>query len=292
MGTPTTMLLGDGRRASNRGAGLGRSAAWTIGWLALACGVAFAATPDDLFEAQTIVTGQREETRLPALRQCLLDVLIKVSGDPKIADDPTADAMTGDAASYLGAFRYRDLLEGIPIHDEQGTRDRPYQLTADFDPSKVEAALRSVGREPWLGKRPRVAVFLAVHLDTGAYLLAADGRRGQDQRDALAAAAWKFGVPLVLPTRQWLEDRNMSVEGLPSSGSAGLEAAATAMGGDVALLGSLAWSTEDLGWLAAWRLASRPKSQEWQIRGVSFDQAFGDAMSHTLQYLSAHRDAN
>lgn len=271
---------------------MARFIAWTIGSLMLTCGAAFAAVSDDLFQAQTIVTGQREETRLPALGQCLLDVLIKVSGDPKIADDPTAAALTSKVATYLRSFRYRDLLEGIPIHDEQGTRDRPYQLTADFDPSKVNGALLSLGRTPWLGKRPRVAVFLAVHLDTGAYLLAADGHRGQDQRDALAAAAWKFGVPIVLPAQQFLEEKSISVDGFPSSDPAGLDAAAKAADGDVALLGSLTWSTDNLGWIADWRLSSRPRPREWQIRGVSFDEAFRNAMSHTLFYLSVNREAN
>ena len=31
------------------------------------------------------------------------------------------------------AFRYRDRMEGIPIHDEQGSHDRPHDLTTIFE---------------------------------------------------------------------------------------------------------------------------------------------------------------
>src|ERR671933_505638 len=92
--------------------------------------------------------------------------------------------------------RYRDLLGGVPVHDEQGTRDRPYELTADFDPARIDAALRSLGRAPWTAARPRLVVFLRVRTGTGPYVLASDGARGRDQRESLADAAYRFGVPL------------------------------------------------------------------------------------------------
>jgi uncharacterized protein len=96
----------------------------------------------------------------------------------------------------------------------------------------------------------------------------------------------------VLPSQQVLKEKSLSVDGLSSNDPAGLDAAAQAGDGDVALLGRLTWSTDDLGWIADWRLASRPQTHEWQIRGVNFDEAVRNAMSHTLFYLSVNREAN
>ena len=41
-----------------------------------------------LYQARTIVTGQRAETRIPGLERCLREVLVRVSGDPRIAGHP------------------------------------------------------------------------------------------------------------------------------------------------------------------------------------------------------------
>jgi hypothetical protein len=80
----------------------------------------------DLYEAQTIVTGQGEESRRLGFADCLEQVLVKVSGNPRLADDPAVAAMAGRADTFVAEFDYRDRMAGIPVHDEQGTRDRPY----------------------------------------------------------------------------------------------------------------------------------------------------------------------
>jgi hypothetical protein len=224
------------------------------------------------------------ETRLPALEQGLGDVLIKVSGDPQIADAERASK----AESYVSSFQYRDLMAGIPIHDEQGTRDRPHELTIDFDPEKIDGLVRSLGGKPWTGERPRVVVFLAVDFDEVDYLLADDGSRGQTQRESLLAAAWKYGVPVALPTEQVLAASGVTFENLRSADPAGLETAAKAAGGDIGLIGDLTWNPQALGWIADWRLAWKGKLNRWQIRGVNFDEAFRNAMSGALQVLSGH----
>jgi hypothetical protein len=254
----------------------------------LACGTASALDPSELYQARVRVTGQRVETRVPALEQGLRDVLIKVSGDPEIADDPAVTERASQAEGYVGSFRYRDLLEGIPVHDEQGTRDRPHELTIDFDPEKIDELLRSLGRQPWTGQRPRIVVFLAVDFDEVHYVLAADGRLGQTQRESLFAAAWQYGMPMVLPAEQLLAASGVTLETLPSTDPADLETAAKAAGGDIGLIGNLTWSPEALGWTADWRLPWRGQLNQWQIRGVNFDEAFRNAMIGTLQVLSGH----
>ena len=62
--------------------------------LALACGGgAMAEGPDDLYRAQTIVTGQGETNRLIGFGACLEDVLIKVSGAQQLAGRPRPQAI-------------------------------------------------------------------------------------------------------------------------------------------------------------------------------------------------------
>ena len=48
----------------------------------------------NIYQSRAIVTGDREETRLPVLGQCLKDVLKKVSGDPVIDRRSSLETVT------------------------------------------------------------------------------------------------------------------------------------------------------------------------------------------------------
>jgi hypothetical protein len=254
----------------------------------LGCGHAARADVDDLYRCRTIVTGQGEESRRFGYPVCLEQVLVKVSGDPRLTGDPKVAALAGQAAGFVTDFAFRDLLAGIPVHDEQGTRERPYELTVRFDAARIDAALRALGREPWAAPRPRLAVFVRVELGGTRYLLARDGARGRDQREALAAAAERFGLPITLPDQAALAQAGLSDRDLPAPGLPHLAAAARAIGGDLALAGDLVWHEEALGWVADWRLGEGGKIYRWQIRGVGFDDAFRSAMAGAAQILSGH----
>lgn len=99
------------------------------------------AVPIDDYRATVIVTGQGEPNRLKGFVQCLGDVLVKVSGDRLLRGDPAVKALEPRAEEFVAEFRYRDRLEGIPIHDEQGAYDRPHDLTCLYNPETVDALL-------------------------------------------------------------------------------------------------------------------------------------------------------
>ncbi len=125
-----------------------RGLAAAAAWLALAGAAGAAEIVPRLYEATVFVTGQGEETRAPALARALAAVLVKVSGDPRLADDPGVAALAARAPDLVTGYGYRDRMEGIPVHDEQGSRDRPYDLTVAFDAAGVDAALAGLGRAP------------------------------------------------------------------------------------------------------------------------------------------------
>ena len=259
---------------------------FVVAMLSTASGPAFA--DDTLTTARVLVTGQGEENRAAAFARGFTDVLIKESGDPSLADDPAAAGLALNAAAAVNAFDYRDLMAGIPVHDEQGTRQRPFELTIAFDPAKIAAALTALGRAPWAGPRPRLAVFVAIRNGDLRYVLASDGERGADQRDSLAAAAWRYGMPLALPATAALATAGLTPETVAAGDPSTLDAAGA--GGDVALAGSLVWDDTALGWRAEWRFAGNGAVRTWQASGVSFDAAFRSGIAGALQILSGHGD--
>jgi uncharacterized protein len=253
----------------------------------LVCGAATAAEIDDLYQGQTIVTGEREETRAPGIAECLEDVLVKVSGDPRLIGDPRVAEMAKQAGTMVSDFRYHDRMSGIPHHDEQGTRDRPYDLIVGFEPAKIDGALRSLGRVPWSASRPRVVVFLGMRNMVASYMLADDGDRALEH-EAIAAAAARRGVPLILPSQAALDQAGLRFETLPTTDLSHLDAAAQAIGGDLALVGRMAWSDAAMSWVADWRLNSAGSTYQWQVRSVTFDDGFRKALGGAAQILSGN----
>ena len=254
------------------------------------CTGAMAAAGADLYRAQTIVTGQGEANRTIGFASCLEDVLIKVSGAQKLAGDRRLAAYKSNAGSFVRAFSYRDQMSGKPVRDEQGTRDRPYDLTVDFEESKIDDLLKALGLRPWLSHRPRLAVFAGMEQGPKNYIVTADGAQSDLQRDSLLAAADRRGMSIVLPSAQVLAKSNLDGAKLKTVPSSTLAPVATELGGEVALVGRLVWDDRKLGWTTQWQMDWHGRTRRWQVRGVTFDEAFRRGIGGAAQVLSDNGD--
>ena len=232
--------------------------------LLLAAGAARGA---DLFEGRAIVTGTGPSSRAEALPQALRDVLVKVSGDPALADDSRLAQL--DAAALVQDDVFLDRLTDLPHRDEQGTRDRPWDYIAHFDPDGVRAALAALGSGEWRGPRPRLVARIAVHdQQDGVYPMNNDSDDGERLRQALLAAAGRYGMRVALPPRA-RPDADIP--------------------GTVPLTGTLRWSEPDFGWVGEWHLSWQGRDRAWRIAGVSFDDAFRDAVGGAMAVLAGRQ---
>ncbi len=222
-----------------------------------------------IYRAQSYTTGTDERDRPAALARCVRDVLVQVSGDPALLNDPRVASLEAKAETLVADYVYLDRMTDVPHHDEQGSRDRPFDLVVQFDPARIDGALAELGEKPWpAADRPPlyVRITLTQGADTGP--LTADGVFNERQRRALLAAADKFGLHVVLP----------SGRGRPIPFRA-----------DAAVLGgTLEWKPEAFGWAGAWHLAWQGRNHAWSVEGVSYDEAFRNAVRGALQILSGH----
>jgi hypothetical protein len=257
--------------------------------LAWACG-RFAAAADSLYRAQAIVTGQGEANRIIGFASSLEDVLIKVSGALKLAGDARLESYKARAKDFVKAYDYHDQMSGTPKRDEQGTRDRPYDLIVDFDKTRIDGLLAMLGLKPWSSQRPGLGVFVEMEQGARQFIVTSDARQSDLQRDSLSAAAAKRGMAIVLPEAAALAKANIGGEELMSMPSARLAEITGERGGEVALVGHLTWSDDDLGWITAWRMEFQGRLHQWQIRGVTFDEAFRRGLGGAAQILSGNGD--
>ncbi|SHJ32117.1 hypothetical protein SAMN05444159_0302 [Bradyrhizobium lablabi] len=257
---------------------------------ALMCFTVTMAAAADLYRAQAVVTGQGEANRIIGFVSCLEDVLIKVSGALKLAGDPRLAVYKSRAGDFVRAYRYHDQMSGTPTRDEQGTRDRPYDLIVDFDEKKIDGLLKALGLTPWLSHRPILGVFVEMEQGPTKYIVTADAERSAAPRDSLLAAAARRGMTIVLPSGAALAKSGIDGAGLTAVPPSTWASRAAEQGGEVALVGRLVWDDQELGWATEWQLEWQGRPHRWQLRGVTFDEAFRRAIGGAAQILSNNGD--
>ena len=243
----------------------------------------------DLYRAQTIVTGTGEANRIIGFASCLEDALIKVSGALRLAGDPRLDAYKADATKMVRGFSYRDEKGGKPKNDEQGTRDRSFVLTAEFDEAAINRVLAALGEKPWLSRRPLLGVFVEMKPASRRYLVAGDSKETDLPRAALSAAAAKRGVSIVLPDAATLARIGANDAALGGIPRARLAEAAAGQGGEAVLMASLVWDDQALHWASDWQLDWRGKPQQWRVSAVTFDETFRQGIGAAAQIIAGQQ---
>ena len=257
----------------------------------LTCGTgAIANAEDNLYRAQTIVTGQGEANRVIGFAACLEDVLIKVSGMLKLAGDPRLDAYKSKAGDFVKAHHYHDQMSGKPKRDEQGTRDRPYDLIVDFDEKKIDDILGALGLKPWPLPRPRLGVFVEMEQGPRQYIVTADARQSDLQRESLFAAADKRGMSIALPDVATLAKAGIDAAQLATTPAATLASRTAGQRAEATLVGHLVWNDSELGWATEWQMDWQGRPHRWRIRGITFDEAFRRGIGGVAQILSGNGD--
>jgi hypothetical protein len=243
---------------------------------------------DPIYQADVIVTGTDMRQRPWGFAQTFRTVLVKSSGDPRLMDDPRVADLAAHADGLVICFSYVDTMADIPIHDEQGTYDRPHRLTVTFDPARIDAILADFGDKPWRGDRPVVVPVLLV---TGPrpppYLLSADIARGTEQRGAFAGAAAEFGMTARFPSDKELTAWGVSATHFPGE-TPGSRAGETPK--ELIVTGTLEWNETLPGWVGQWRTDWHGAAHRWGIRGVNYDAAFRDIVRGVV-LLAADRGA-
>ena len=266
---------------------LGQSTLRSLLWLAAIIGAtaspAAAQRRENLYQAVAIVTGSDMRSRPTGFAQCLREVLVKLSGEPRLRDDPRVGELAARAAPLVASFEYADQMAGIPIHDDQGTYDRPFNLTVRFDPERIDQALADLGEKPWRGERPVVVPAVLVRRHSATYLLSAEDPApiAADQRGSLVERGEEFGMKVHIPTEAEFAAWGVTAKEFPSSQLPSPP--------DQALVaGTLQFEEAIPGWVGSWRMRWRGVDYAWHISGVNFDEAFRDIIRGVVRVASGH----
>lgn len=226
-----------------------------------------------LYSAVVVVTGEDNlEERARGIREALPLVLTKLTVDGALAQHAVENGMTEDAATLVDSFSYHDRKEGVQISDEQGTRERSFELTVTFDRRKIDAMVASLGGKVWTSKRPRVGIVLMIDDGASAYVLTQTSERGYGQRWAMEDAADALALPLDLPAASTGETAESALPALLPNTPLRLE-------GRMKVTPEGYWDTH-------WHLTGLSVDERFASAGVTFDTAIEEALRQSARVLS------
>src|SRR5215472_4944614 len=100
---------------------------WCVAALIVAAGIgiavpavappAHADATSDLYKSTVIVTGFDMRSRPSGFARAMHEVLVKLSGEPRLDKDPRVAELAAHADKLVASFDYVDQYAGIPIHD-------------------------------------------------------------------------------------------------------------------------------------------------------------------------------
>jgi hypothetical protein len=235
---------------------------------------------NSLYQAMEIVTGTDMRERPRGFTLGLRDVLVKVSGDPRLRADPRVIALAQHANDYVMAFSYVDPIAGTRPKDDQGTYDRSENLTVTFDPAKIDALLVSLGDPPWHGPRPVLVPMLSVHgRKSPAYLLNNAEPLAAEQGAAFERIAAEAAIPLRLPTAS-------AFKKFQTRDDVVADVAPCEPDGTIVVVGRLDWSEAVPGWIGSWHACWQGRQHAWSIHGGGYDQAFANIVQGAMLLAS------
>jgi uncharacterized protein len=252
--------------------------------LVLGASTAPAAEVEGLYNAQAVVTGTVEPERTRGFRAGLTDAVVELTGDPWLADGKRIAPLLEDPHRFVAHFEYEDRMKDIPVHDEQGTRERPHDLRMRFKADAIDAALASLGLTRWPAHRPMLAVWLGVRTALSPYVLRADGPNGYGQRLVIRETAIRRGLPVRLPPAEEAIPA-VTVDDIAAEKAAKLWRRSGDAG---ALLSGVLSITADGYWDISWRLDWHDRVRTWALHRVSFDTALKDGIDTAVLVLSGN----
>lgn len=110
----------------------------------------------ELYSVRVAVADQSEEARMAGFREALEQVLVKLSGQSRAAENPRLAPLLDAAADWVAQYRYRAL----DAESKAGAARPAEYLLVEFSAAALDAELRRLGVARWPAARPPLLVWL------------------------------------------------------------------------------------------------------------------------------------
>lgn len=217
---------------------------------------------DGLYSALIPVKDHSEAERNRGLRQGLLSVLVRLSGDSSIGQRPEVKALLPKAQAYTVSYSYKATPEG----------DTPQGLQVTYANSEIDRFLRVNQLPVWPARRPNLLVWLVAETpESGKHFVTPEV--APELFESLNDLFDERGLPVTYPLLDLEDQLSLSAEDAWTLDTDTIAAASLRYQVPAWLL-VRAYQTSTASWQAAWVLSNN--------QNISFDDTLGDDLVSTL----------
>lgn len=161
----------------------------------------------DLYAAEVLAASQSRSDLKKGAKEGLLQVLVRVSGDPDVGRKAVVQQALKKASTFYSQYGYSTTDRQIVVN---GKEKAAKLLTLHFDPKAINVLIRKdAGLKIWGSNRPAILVWIAIDEGRGKRLLTSE--EDGEIAVSLAAHAKRRGLPLIFPVMDLEDTANVSV---------------------------------------------------------------------------------
>ncbi len=253
----------------------------------LVCGLGLLATlsygqqkSKSLFEASVGVRSQSTPERQYAAQRGLQEVLVRMSGSPKVLENAKIQAAVDKAQSYMAQFQYH-----VNSDKEEYSQGKKQVINIVFSPAAVERVIRQSGQPFWPANRPKTLVWL-VEDDPERGRQFVDRNKAEQLIASIEAAGARRGLPLIYPLYD-LEDRILvSEDKLWSLDEKAIKQASLRYKSDAVIVGRVS-KTSRGQYLAYWEFFHNGTRKAFDSRAANIREIGRRAFDPVADYFAA-----
>ena len=231
---------------------------------------AFAVKVASLYQVEIPVASQAADARAQAIQDGFLRVLIKVSGDPHVDQNPDVRASLKSADYYVQEYSY--LLPS--------TSSSEYILLIRYNKRDVNTLLKRSGVAYWGENRPLILVWLAVSNGQEPTEIV-DNDTPNGVLNVMKQQGKKYGLPLIFPMMDVSDVNQVTPADVSAMTLPVLKEAGKRYSPDALLIGNL--KQGDGGCESTWQLVLGGTQWNWKVTGKSPDEVVNNVLNLVSQ---------
>ena len=233
-----------------------------------------------LYQTAVPVTDESASYRNAAIKQALIQVLVKLTGDRNVQRSFNIEPLLERPERFVQQFRYHQ------ISSEDATESPSVELRVKFDETALNEALRSYGIAVWSNERPAIVVWLAHEGMDGRQIVSFEER--PEYLEILDQRASARGVPLLFPLLDLEDASRINVSDVWAGFKEPVTEASRRYDADVILTGKLVQIMPSL-WEANWTVYINNDVLTWSNQGNVADMVIEEGVDGLADRLASRQ---
>ncbi len=211
-----------------------------------------------LYQGTVPVADESAAKRNPAIKQALIQVLVKLTGDRNIRSNSDIVPLLERPERFVQQFRYRQ------IDDVEEPSVQSTELLVEFDETALNDGLRSYGLTIWGQERPSVLIWLAHEQNESRQLVSFENK--PEYLNMLDAGARARGLSLLFPLLDLEDSSQISVSDVWGGFKEPISHASNRYQADVILAAKIIQLSPNL-WESKWTAYINDLTESWTSQG-------------------------